>query len=200
MNKVIAVLLPAVLVVALASGAFGMMGLDVGAHAGYANYSAGDASNGGLDIGVNANLSVPLLFSFQIFAEYFTYSESTEGSDPAIETSFTDIPIGIHMMYAVSIPGSPIKPYVGAGPSIHIMSSEVTGLGVTDGDESSTEFGIGGVGGVEYKFMPKLALFFELRDHYIFTSETVEISPGVEMETENTNALYVLGGVRLSLP
>jgi hypothetical protein len=48
--------------------------------------------------------------------------------------------------------------------------------------------------------MPKLSLFFELRDHYIFTGETVEVSPGVEVETENTNALYILGGVRLNLP
>jgi|GEM_PF-2505578 len=200
MNRVASILLSAVLVLALASAASAIMGLAVGAHGGYANYSAGDASNGGLDIGVNANLSVPLLFSFQVFAEYFTYSESTEGPGQVIETSFTDIPIGIHMMYGISIPGSPIKPYVGVGPSIHIMSSEVTGLGVTDGDESSTRFGIGGVGGVEYKFMPKLALFFELRDHYIFTSETVEVLPGVEVETDNTNALYILGGVRLHLP
>jgi outer membrane protein W len=192
-------LLSVVLMLALASTAFGMMGLAVGAHGGYANYSAGDASNGGLDIGVNANLSVPFVMSFQVFAEYFTYSESTEGPGPVVETKFTDIPIGLHMMYAISIPGSPIKPYVGAGPSIHLMKSEVTGLG-TDGDDSSTKFGIGGVGGVEYKFMPKLLLFFELRDHYIFTSETVEVSPGVEVETENTNALYILGGVRVNLP
>ena len=192
-------LLSGVIVLAVASSAFGMMGLAVGAHGGYANYSAGEASNGGMDIGVNANVSVPFIISFQVFAEYFTYSESTEGPGPVVETKFTDIPIGLHMMYAISIPGSPIKPYVGAGPSIHLMKSEVTGLG-TDSDESSTEFGIGGVGGVEYKFMPKLSVFFELRDHFILTKETIEVSPGVEVDTDNTNALYILGGVRVNLP
>jgi opacity protein-like surface antigen len=187
MNRVVGVALSAVIFLALVPAASGMMGLAVGAHGGYANYSAGDASNGGLDIGVNANLSVPFILSFQVFAEYFTYSVTPEGPGPGVDTDFTDIPIGIHMMYAISIPGSPIKPYVGVGPSIHMMKADYSGLDAPE-DTSWTKFGVGGVGGIEYKFMPKIGLFFELRDHIIFT------------ENENTNALYVLGGARLHLP
>lgn len=187
MNRLAVSAMCAVLVLALASGAFGMMGLAVGAHGGYASYSAAGVSNGGVDFGVDANVSLPMLFSFQLFIDYFAYTDTPEGPGPVIETSFTDIPIGLHMMYGISLPGSPIKPYLGLGPSVHLMKTEFTGLSAPE-DQSTTKFGVGGVGGVEYKFMPKLALFLELRDHIVFTEE------------ENTNALYVLGGVRLHLP
>ncbi len=169
---------------ALPCGAAGLLGVAVGAHGGYGSYSGGGESNGGLDLGVNANVSAGPLISVQLFADYFTHSETIEGTNA--EVKFTDIPIGLHMFYGVSLPGSPIKPYVGVGPSIHLLSSETTVPDSTT-ETSDTKFGIGGVAGVELKMMPKIGLFFELRDHIIFT------------ENENTNALCILGGLNFHL-
>jgi opacity protein-like surface antigen len=184
MRKLIGFTLLAIVFSAVPCGAIGLLSVTGGAHGGYASYSCAGTSNGGMDFGVNANVSAGFLVSFQVFADYFTYSETFEGTEN--EYKFTDIPIGVHMLYGVSLPGSPIKPYVGAGPSIHLMSGESTVSGSTT-ETSDTKFGIGGVAGAEFNMTPKIGLFFELRDHIVFT------------DVENTNALYVLGGVNFKL-
>ncbi|TET46132.1 porin family protein [candidate division TA06 bacterium] len=181
--------LAAVAIMVLASAASAQIGLGAGIHGGYAIYMIDSLSNGGMDFGINVNLSFMPMLSGQLFADYFMHSESEND----VDTKYTDIPIGVHIIYNINIPGSPIKPYIGAGPSIHMLSTKTT---VADNDTtvSSTKFGIGGVGGVEFSATPQLGVFLELRDHYILTSEDIEETDPVE-STPNTNALYILVGV-----
>jgi opacity protein-like surface antigen len=184
MRKLTGFTLLAIVFSALPCGAVGLLSVTGGAHGGYASYSCAGTSNGGMDFGANANVSAGPLLSVQLIADYFTYSETIEGTNAEVKS--TDIPIGIHMLYGVSLPGSPIKPYAGVGPSIHLISGETT-ISDSTSETSDTKFGIGGVAGAEFKMMPKIALFFEIRDHIIFT------------DVENTNALYILGGVNFKL-
>ena len=193
MNRLAGFGLAAVFIMVLASAASAQIGLGVGLHGGYAMYSA-EESNGGMDFGLNVNLSFMPMLSGQVFADYFFYTEthdSTAEEPWQMETKVTDIPIGLHVMYDINIPGSPIKPYIGAGASFHMLKWETTQNDSTV-STSSSKLGIGGVGGVEFMAGPQLGIFLELRDHYILTSEDIE---GTDESTDNTNALYILAGV-----
>lgn len=197
MSRLAGFALAVVAVMILASAASAQIGVDVGLHGGYAMYAAGE-SNGGMDFGLNVNTSFMPMLSGQVFADYFFYTEthdSTAAEPWQMETKMTDIPIGVHILYNIDIPGSPIKPYIGAGASFHLMSwTATTTVGGTEVevDDSSSKLGIGGVGGVEFMASPQLGIFLELRDHYILTSEDIE---GTDESTDNTNALYILAGV-----
>lgn len=193
MNRLAGFGLAVVAIMVLASAASAQIGLGAGIHGGYGIYMIDTLSNGGMDFGINVNLSFMPMLSGQVFADYFSYSEthdSTAAEPWQSETKTTDIPIGVHVLYNINIPGSPIKPYIGLGPSIHMLKTEWTEPDST-WDETSTKLGIGGVGGVEFSATPQLGIFLELRDHYILTSEEVEVGD----DQKNTNALYILVGV-----
>lgn len=193
MKKLGGFALACVCILGLVSLASAQIGIGAGIHGGYGIYST-EESNGGMDFGLNVNISIMPMLSGQLFADYFLHSESHDSTlTEQYDLKYTDIPIGLHLIYDINIPGSPIKPYLGAGASVHIFSSKFTYSDAQmDTTVSETKFGVGGVGGVEFTATPQLGIFLELRDHYILTSEEIE---GTTEKTKNTNALYILGGV-----
>jgi len=71
-----------VAVLALVSAAAAQIGIAAGAHGGYAIYSA-EESNGGMDFGLNVNMSFMPMFSAQLFADYFFYTQDSTEDHPA---------------------------------------------------------------------------------------------------------------------
>jgi outer membrane protein W len=193
--------LAVVVVAVFASASSAQIGIVPGVRGGLGMYSVDTTSYSGPAFGINVNMAFMPMLSAQLFAEYWMHSESEEAGTVSMDIKMTDIPIGVHLLYNIDIPGSPIRPYVGAGPSFHLMSTKTTTTVAdveSDTTVSKSKIGIGGCAGAEFMATPQLGIFLELKDHYILTAETETIA-GVDYKSKNTNAMYIMGGINYHL-
>lgn len=103
-----------------------------------------------------AEISFPMMpLSFRADLGYAWHSEN--------DITFTDLSLGLAGKMNFAPPLSPIGFYLGAGPGMHIVSSDI------EGSESENYFAIYAFGGAELKMM--LNLFAEVGYSYLFPDE-----------------------------
>lgn len=196
MKKII-ILISVLSILLIANSAFAVVG--IGARGGM-NMFADDPPGDGPMFGAQLKLDFPLTpISVELSGELFqkTYDKefSYGGETVEYETKFRNISANATLKYHVKLmPLSPIKPYVGAGAGLHVMSYEVEYEGETiiiPGDveasmepEDVSKLGIHGVVGTDIN-LPVLPFAFFIEGKYttIFTEE------------ESTNFTSLYGGV-----
>jgi outer membrane protein W len=195
--KRIVILISVLSIILIANSAFAVVG--IGARGGM-NMFADDPPGNGPMFGAHLKLDFPLTpISVELSGELFqkTYDEEFAygGETVEYETKFRNISANATLKYYMKLmPLSPIKPYIGAGAGLHVMSYEVEYEGETiiipeDAQagmepEDVSKLGIHGVLGMDIKLpvMP-FALFVEGKYTSVFTEE------------ESTNFTSLYGGI-----
>jgi len=156
--KRLLILLPITfLFLTLGSTSFAQMMLGpkgVGAFLGYVNPEHVDATLG-FGAVVDMGTLTPML---GLDLEILYWSKSEGPSDRKI--SWRDIVLCAHARYRFSLPGSPVKPYMGGGIGPHFVKHENEQSGKS---ETDTKFGLHLLAGAEYEVSPKVAIFGEWR-------------------------------------
>src|SRR5262245_30987389 len=126
-------------------------------------YISPEDLDGTLGLGVFADLgTITPVIGLEARLDYWSWSEEEFGT----EVSINDISLGVRGKYLFSIKDSSIRPYLGAGLSMHFLNAEVTfddgNGGTMSADDSQTELGLDLGGGMATAVSPKVDLIGEL--------------------------------------
>jgi outer membrane scaffolding protein for murein synthesis (MipA/OmpV family) len=164
----------------------------IGAHAGFGNYSATfmdvTGSEGQITFGTHLKFNSPMGIGLEGTFDYWKWSESDEVL--GFESSFTDIPIGVNVLWGYSPPKSPLTLNFGGSSAIHLLKSEVTISGVSV-SESESHFGVGPVASAEYKATPTISFLGQFKYHFLLGDA---FKDPITDEGTKYNTLYILGG------
>lgn len=163
MKKFLIFLPIAFLVLTFGSTSFAQMMLGpkgVGAFAGYVKPENIDGTFG-FGAFVDMGTLMPML-SVELEGLYWSKSWTETNILGDFDFTLRDIAISGHVKYRFPMPQSPVKPYVGGGPGIHLLKSEWE-THVGSGDDSNTKFGFDLLGGGEYEASPQIDVFAEIR-------------------------------------
>ena len=126
-------------------------------------YISPEDLDGTLGLGIFADLgTISPVIGLEARLDYWSWSEEEFGT----EVSIDDISIGARAKYLFTIQDSSIRPYIGAGLSMHFLNAEVTfddgNGGTMTVDDSQTELGLDLGGGMATAISPKVDLIGEL--------------------------------------
>lgn len=117
--------------------------------------------------------ALPIL-GIEFSATYWPKSKSWDSTIATKRHSFKNtysvISLEATGKYKISFPGSPITPYIGAGPGIYMSSSKKEVTPVLTGypvDKSETKFGIHGAAGIDFG-IPGTKLSFGAQGKYAY--------------------------------
>ena len=126
-------------------------------------YVSPEDLDGTLGLGIFADLgTITPVFGLEARLDYWSWSEEEFGA----EVSIDDISIGARGKYLFTIKDSSIRPYLGAGLSMHFLNAEVSfddgNGGTITADDSQTELGLDLGGGMNTAISPKVDLVGEV--------------------------------------
>ena len=139
-------------------------------HAGADSIVAG-ASESGLLFGAHVDFTALPIIGIEASATYWPKSKTVSVVNTKYKTSYSVISLDGTAKYKFSIPGSPLTPYIGAGPGLYMSKVKVevtpppagTGSGTTESSES--KFGIHGAVGANLK-LPTMPVSFGVQGKY----------------------------------
>jgi opacity protein-like surface antigen len=162
--KRLLVLLPiAFVLLTFSSASFAQMMLGpkgVGAFGGYVKPEDVDGTFG-FGAFIDMGTLIPML-GVELEGLYWSKSWTETNILGDFDFTLRDIAISGHVKYRFPMPQSPVKPYAGGGPGIHLLKSEWE-THVTSGDDTDTKFGFDLLGGGEYEASPQIDVFAEIR-------------------------------------
>ena len=175
----------AILTLALWATSHAIIG--IGVRTGLGSYGTGDktiknaagadsvtvagASESGLLFGAHVDFTALPIIGIEASATYWPKSKTVRVVGTEYKTTYTVIALDGTAKYKFSIPGSPITPYIGAGPGLYMskLKNEQTpppsgtGSGTTESSES--KFGIHGAVGANLK-LPTMPVSFGVQGKY----------------------------------
>jgi opacity protein-like surface antigen len=151
--------------------------IGIGVRTGLGSYGTSDkdsvqgASESGLLFGAHVDFTALPVIGLEASATYWPKSKTVTIVGTNYKTSYSVISLEGTGKYKFSFPGSPITPYIGAGPGLYMSKVKVeitpppagTGPGTTESSES--KFGIHGALGANLK-LPTMPISFGVQGKY----------------------------------
>jgi opacity protein-like surface antigen len=127
------------------SNAFAAGPVSVGVEAGFVNTEVDEFDNTWM-AGVFVDLGLPMLnWYLEPFINYWSWSDSYVVSSETMDATFSDWTIGGNVKMAIPT-ATMLRPFVGAGVSAHVLSSELDmgSIGTIDASDTKLGFQLGG--------------------------------------------------------
>jgi outer membrane protein W len=166
----------AILTLALWATSHAIIG--IGVRTGLGSYGTSDkdsikgASESGLLFGAHLDFTALPMIGLEASATYWPKSKTVDVPvNTKVKTSYSVISFDGTAKYKFSIPGSPITPYIGAGPGLYMSKTKVEWTPPrptpypASTDTSVTKFGIHGALGANLK-LPTMPVSFGIQGKY----------------------------------
>ena len=161
----------AILTLALWATSHAIIG--IGVRTGLGSYGSSGTSESGLLFGAHVDFTALPIIGIEASATYWPKSKTDRVLGTSYKTTYTVISLDGTAKYKFSFPGSPITPYIGAGPGLYMSKLKKeqtpppagTGSGTTESSES--KFGIHGAVGANLK-LPTMPVSFGVQGKYSY--------------------------------
>jgi opacity protein-like surface antigen len=165
----------AILTLALWSASYAIIGL--GVRAGMGSYGTSDkdsvkgTSESGLLLGAHVDFTLLPIIGLEASATYWPKSKTVSGPVYKTKTTYSVISLEGTAKYKFSIPGSPLTPYIGAGPGLYLAKAKVEWTPPPPSpqpatvEDSDSKFGIHGAVGANLK-LPTMPVSFGVQGKY----------------------------------
>jgi len=129
-------------------------------------------SESGLLFGAHVDFTALPMIGIEGCATYWPKSKEETVGNWRYKTTYSIISLEGTAKYKISLPGSPLVPYIGAGPGLYMakVKSEVTPPAPyqpTSAEDSDSKFGIHGAAGANFK-PPMMPISFGAQAKYSF--------------------------------
>jgi opacity protein-like surface antigen len=168
----------AILTLTLWSASYAIIGLGVRVGMGSYGYSAktstgadSSISESGLLFGAHVDFTALPIIGIEVSGTYWPKSKTVTGPVYNTKTTYSVISLEGTGKYKFSIPGSPITPYIGAGPGLYLSKAKTEWTPPrptpfpTSEENSATKFGIHGAVGANLK-LPTMPVSFGVQGKY----------------------------------
>jgi len=158
----------AILTLALWATSHAIIG--IGVRAGMGSYGNG-SSKSGLLLGAHVDFTALPMIGLEASATYWPKKEESTSGSYKTTLNYSVISLDGTAKYKISLPGSPLVPYIGAGPGLYMtkVKSETSPAppppAVASWDTSQTKFGIHGALGANLK-LPTMPVSFGVQGKY----------------------------------
>lgn len=181
MRKIL--VLAAIAVLGVCSTSYAVVGL--GVRAGMGSFGDGTSTSSFL-FGAHVDLTALPMIGAEISGTFWSKSEEATVFSITTKTTTSIISVDGTAKYKFSIPGSPIAPYLGAGPGLYFTKGKAEITNYPTVETSETKFGIHGAGGVDFKIatMP-LSIGAQVKYAAIFSDPGTHLLSVVGLVTYN---------------
>jgi opacity protein-like surface antigen len=153
-----------------------------GVRAGTGSLGSSGGSQSALLLGAHVDFTALPMIGLEACVTYWSKSQDFSTG----KTTSTLIPLEGTALYKISLPGSPITPYVGAGLGLYMGNTKFQPQVGSDTTVTSNKFGIHGAAGANFK-LPTMPLSFGVQGKYaaIFSDPSSHLFSIVGLVTYN---------------
>ncbi len=161
----------AILTFALWATSYALIG--IGVRTGLGSYGSSGTSESGLLFGAHVDFTALPVIGLEASATYWPKSTTVSGPVYKTKTTYSVISLDGTAKYKISIPGSPLTPYIGAGPGLYLSKAKVEWTPPPPSpqpatvEDSDTKFGIHGAVGANLK-LPTMPVSFGAQAKYSY--------------------------------
>lgn len=145
--------------------------IGIGVRTGLGSYGSSGTSESGLLFGAHVDFTALPMIGIEVSGTYWPKSTTVTGPVYNTKTTYSVISLDGTAKYKFSIPGSPITPYIGAGPGLYLAKAKVEWTPPPPSpqpatvEDSDSKFGIHGAVGANLK-LPTMPVSFGVQGKY----------------------------------